>query len=147
MDDLDLALIPLLIAGLDSKEIATKVDRPLSTVQRRKRVLFEKGLLEVRTIPNYRKLGFKRGLLHVYVSNGEAELVGDKLARLKGIISASLHIGNSDLVGEFVYKDSVEILDLVSNVKKIEGVVNTVWSEQVLEISTSSNATPFLPPK
>lgn len=147
IDELDLELIPLLVAGLDSKEIAAKVEKPLSTVQRRKRVLFEKGLLEIRTIPNYRRLGFKRGLLHVYVSNGDAESIGEKLAKLKGIISASLHIGNSDLVGAFVYRDSLEILDLISSVKKIDGVVNTVWSEEVLDIATPSSASLFGPPK
>jgi DNA-binding Lrp family transcriptional regulator len=147
IDELDLTLIPLLVAGLDSKEIATKVDRPLSTVQRRIRMLFEKGLLETRIVPNYRKLGFKRGLLHVHINNGEAESIGKKLAKLKGIISASLHIGNSDLVGEFVYMNSTEILDLISNVKKIEGVENTVWSEEVLEISTSSDPALFVSQK
>ena len=145
IDRLDLELIPLLVNGLDSQDIAAKLDKPLSTVQRRKRILFDKGLLENRTIPNYKKLGFKRGLLHVYVSNGEAEAIGEKLATLKGIISASLHIGNSDLVGEFVYRDSMEILDLISSVKKINGVENTVWSEEVLEISRSVNSAPFMP--
>jgi DNA-binding Lrp family transcriptional regulator len=147
MDDLDLELIPLLMAGLDSKEIAKKMQKPLSTIQRRKRVLFERGLLELRVIPNYKKLGFKRGLLHVYVSNGDAQLIGEKLVGLKGIISASLHIGNSDIVGEFVYRDSSEILSLISDVKSIEGVEHTVWSEEVLEIPKSDASTKFLPLK
>lgn len=145
VDGFDLELIPLLVNGLDTKDIAAKLGKPLSTVQRRKRILFEKGFLESRTVPNYKKLGFKRGLLHVYVSNGDAERIGEKLATLKGIISASLHIGNSDLVGEFVYRDSMEILDLISSVKKIGGVENTVWSEEVLEISRSVNSAPFMP--
>ena len=137
MDDLDLELVPLLVAGLDSKGIAKKIQRPLSTIQRRKRMLFERGLLELRIVPNYRKLGFKRGLLHVYVSNGHAEDIGEKLVGLKGVISASLHIGNSDIVGDFVYKDSTEILNLISDAKNIEGVEHTVWSEEVLEIPKS----------
>ena len=145
MDELDIELIPLLVAGLDSKEIAKKTQRPLSTIQRRKRMLFEKGLLELRTVPNYKKLGFKRGLLHVYVSNGEAESIGQKLVELKGIISASLHIGNSDLVGEFVYRDSSEILNLISDVKNIEGVEHTVWSEEVLDIPRSGGNNKFFP--
>jgi hypothetical protein len=110
-------------------------------------MLFEKGLLELRIIPKYKKLGFKRGLLHVYVHNGDAQPIGEKLVGLKGIISASLHIGNSDIVGEFVYRDSSEILDLISDVKNIEGVEHTVWSEEVLEIPKSDGSAKFLPLK
>jgi hypothetical protein len=46
-------------------------------------------------------------------------------------MSSDIHIGNSDVVGEFVYEDSEQLVDLISKVKELENIERVVWSEEV----------------
>jgi DNA-binding Lrp family transcriptional regulator len=123
-----------LTSGEDNQDISKELKIPLSTIQRRTRKIFEKGLVKGKVIPNYVMLGYKQGLIHVYIKNGEIKPIAAKVAELQGIISVSAHIGNSDVVGEFVYRDSKQILDLIAKIKEIPGVDRTVWSESVYDI-------------
>ena len=40
-------------------------------------------------------------------------------------------MGNSDIVGEFVYEDSEQIVELISRVKQLNEVEKIVWSEEM----------------
>jgi len=44
--------------------------------------------------------------LHVYLEDGNVSEIVDKLLARDGIYSASAHLGNSDVIGMFVYRDS-----------------------------------------
>jgi Lrp/AsnC family transcriptional regulator, regulator for asnA, asnC and gidA len=88
---------------------------------------------------NYEKLGYKRGMLHLYLSNGHVNEVGQVLAEMPGILSVAVHIGNSDLVALFVYKNSKQLLDTISESKKITGVDRVLWSEEVYFIKMNEN--------
>jgi Lrp/AsnC family transcriptional regulator, regulator for asnA, asnC and gidA len=134
IDDIDIKIIELLTFGHSNKQVSDKLGVPLSTVQRRTRKLGEKELIVTRTEPNYEKLGFKRGLIHVYLSKGEIDSVGLKLSRMRGIISASVHVGNSDLVGFFIYRTTKQLLRMTTDVKQIPGVEKVMWSEEVYSI-------------
>lgn len=134
IDDIDMRVIELLTFGFNNKQISAKLKIPLSTTQRRTRKLFEKGLIVTRTEPNYEKLGFKRGLIHIYLSKGEIESVGLAISKMKGIISASVHVGNSDIVGFFIYRNTWQLLKMTSDVKKVPGVEKIMWSEEVYSI-------------
>lgn len=131
IDKLDVKIIELLISGRDNKYISLKTRIPLSTVQRRTRKLFEKELLNTKIELNYEKLGYKRGFLHVYLFDGDVNRIGERLASKPGILSVAVHIGNSDLVALFIYKDSKQLLDIISDTKTIEGVDRVLWSEEV----------------
>ena len=48
-----------------------------------------------------------------------------------GVISVGVHVGNSDIVGEFVYEDSEQIVELISRVKQLNEVEKIVWSEEM----------------
>jgi Lrp/AsnC family transcriptional regulator for asnA, asnC and gidA len=134
IDNLDMKVIELLTFGYGNKAIADKLKIPLSTIQRRARKLVEKELVVTKTEPNYEKLGFKRGLIHVYLNKGEIDSVGQKISDMKGIISASVHVGNSDIVGFFIYKNTRQLLKMTANVKKVQGVDRVMWSEEVYSI-------------
>jgi len=134
IDKLDTQIIELLISGRDNKYISSKTSIPLSTVQRRVRKLFEKELLNTRIELNYEKLGYKRGFLHVYLFDGDVNRIGEKVAGKPGILSVAVHIGNSDLVALFIYKNSRQLLEIISDTKTIEGVNRVLWSEEVFFI-------------
>ena len=88
----------------------------------------------MRIEPNFKRLGIKKGLLHVYLSNGDIKDSTTQVANMDGILSASVHVGNSDIVGEFVYEDSEQLVDTISNIKHMNGVERVLWSEEVYSV-------------
>lgn len=148
LDELDMKIILLLVSGHKNKEISRVVGTPLSTVQRRVRRIFEDQIVRNKLVPNYSYLGLSKGLLHVYVNGRDAREVTAELAKLEGIIEISLHIGNSDVVGQIIYKNSADILKAISETKKIEGVERVVWSEEVMSLpvdQSRANMAYFVP--
>ena len=131
VDGTDIKIIGLLTAGYDNRQISSELQIPLSTIQRRTRLILQAGLVQHFYKPNYRGLGLKKGMIHVYLEDGNMRPTAEKIAQLDGITSVSIHIGNSDIIGDFVYKDSDHIVDLIASIKKLEGVERTVWSEEV----------------
>jgi signal transduction histidine kinase len=121
----------MMVLGLDNKNIAEELRTPLSTIQRRTRILLRSGYVNQLFQPNYKKLGLKKGLLHVYLHTGNIKRVAEDLLSNDGIMSSAVHVGNSDLVEEFVYEDSEQLVDLISKVKAIDEVDRVVWSEEV----------------
>jgi len=61
------------------------------------------------------------------------------LQRLVCILLVAVHIGNSDLVVLFIYKDSKQLLETISESKIIKGVERILWSEQVYFIKMNEN--------
>ena len=108
--------------GIDNKVISEELRTPLSTVQRRTRILLRAGYIKQIFQPNYKKLGLKKGLLHVYIKTGNIKGVAEDLLSSDGIMSAGVHISNSDIVGEFVYEDSEQLVDSISHVKEMDEV-------------------------
>ena len=135
MDDIDLKVINFLMAGKSSKEISATIKIPLSTVQRRIRLIQESGIIKSNLQLDYQKFGLKKGLLHVYLHDGDFRAAADKLSNIDGVTSASVHLGNSDVVLEFVFTDTTEVLDLISAVKKLEGIDRVLWSQEVYSVS------------
>ena len=84
-------------------------------------------------------------MIHTYLRDGDMKSTAEKISDMEGITSVSIHIGNSDIVADFIYRDSEQIIDIVSSIKKIEGVEKTVWSEEVyaLPINQKNLAVPF----
>lgn len=130
MDSLDIRVLNLLLSGRDSKTFAKELGKPLSTVQRRIRNMVTWGVIRHVSELNYSKLGLKKGLLHVYLQDGDVRSSAKRLLDFDGILEVATHIGNSDLVGTFVFTDSKEVLDLIANAKKL-GVEKVAWSEEV----------------
>jgi Lrp/AsnC family transcriptional regulator, regulator for asnA, asnC and gidA len=131
VNESDLQIIKLLAHGYDNKQIADKTKTPLSTIQRRTRILFEKAYVIAKTEVNHKKLGYRRGLVHIYLEHGDIKQVAEKVTKMKSIQTVSLHAGNSDIIGFFLYKNTEQVLGLIDEVKKMEGVGNVVWSEEV----------------
>ena len=131
LDKHDYQILNLLTQGADNYAISEKLRIPLSTVQRRSRIMLREGYVKQIFQPNYKKLGLKKGLLHVYIRTGNIKEMAEELLSREGIMSAGIHVGNSDIVGEFVYEDSEQLVDLISHVKEVNSVDRVVWSEEV----------------
>jgi DNA-binding Lrp family transcriptional regulator len=134
LDDLDMKIIVSLMSGLNNKEISRELKVPLSTIQRRTRRIFEREVVYNKVEPNYRYLGYKKGIIHLYIRNNDPMTAAKKLVEIDKVTAASIHIGNSDVVGDIVYRDNMEVLDVISQAKKIEGVERVVWSEEVAAV-------------
>lgn len=75
------------------------------------------GIVNIKIEPNFKRLGIKKGLLHVYLSDGDISSSALQVSHMDGILSTSVHIGNSDVVGEFVYENNEKPVDTISNMK------------------------------
>jgi DNA-binding NarL/FixJ family response regulator len=71
LDYRDKEILQLLLVGMSNRTIANRLHIPMSTVQRRTRRLFEKGIVKSRIELDYEKLDLRRGLLHVYLRDGD----------------------------------------------------------------------------
>ena len=139
LDKIDYKIISLLIPGFENKQISKELGIPLSTVQRRTRNIIRNGLVEVRIQPNFRRIGVKKGLLHVYIKTGEIKESAGEISKLDGVLSSSVHVGNSDVVAEFVYEDSEQLIDSIIKIKRLENVERVLWSEEVFTIPIDSD--------
>jgi hypothetical protein len=88
---------------------------------------------------NFAKFGFKSGSIHIYLHDGNIDTILEKVSKLKGVNSLQVHIGNSDIIAGIVYKNGLELLNLISNIKKLEGVERTVWSELIYDYPITRN--------
>jgi DNA-binding Lrp family transcriptional regulator len=133
IDKTDVRILDLVIENHSNKHLAYILKIPLSTIQRRVRKLIENGFIVSKNQINYTKFGFKSGSIHIYLSNGNMDEILDKVSKLKGVTSLEVHIGNSDIIADVVYKEGKDLLKLITAIKKIEGVERIVWSEKILE--------------
>src|ERR1044072_4930684 len=102
-----------MLANVTNKEISKKLGIPLSTVQRRVRNLLNSGLVSSKVQLNYEQLGYKTGLVHVYLRDGNINEIAKKVYELDGITSIEIHIGNSDILGNVIYKQGQDLLDII----------------------------------
>ena len=73
IDVIDIKIINLMILYKTNKEISRDLNIPLSTVQRRVRNLITARFVVSNIEVNYQMFGFKTGLVHVYLRNGNIE--------------------------------------------------------------------------
>ncbi len=73
IDAIDINIINLIVLYKTNKEISKELKIPLSTIQRRVRNLIAARYVVSNIEVNYQMFGFKTGLLHVYLRNGNIE--------------------------------------------------------------------------
>jgi DNA-binding Lrp family transcriptional regulator len=78
LDELDIKIINLMAISYSNNEISEKLAVPLSTIQRRTRLLLAKGYVQIRGKIDYRKLGYRRGVFHVYLRGDGIREVAEK---------------------------------------------------------------------
>jgi DNA-binding Lrp family transcriptional regulator len=136
-DKTDYRIISLLVLDYDNKKISSTLKIPLSTIQRRTRRILQSGIVKQEYTPNFKMLGIKKGLLHTYLQDGQLRKTAEKISEKEGIISVTIHVGNSDVVSEFVYEASEDLVDIIAEIKEIGGVDRVMWSEEIVKLSTN----------
>jgi hypothetical protein len=135
MDNTNFRIISLLVLGYDNKKISSTLKMPLSTIQRRTRIILESNLVSLEYQPDFKLLGIKKGLLHTYLRDGHLKKTAEKIAQMEGILSVTIHVGNSDIVSEFVYDNSECLVNFIATIKQIQGVERVMWSEEIIKLS------------
>lgn len=144
-DQTDITIMSMMIRMLDNKEISKKLHIPLSTVQRRTRRLLESGVIKSEVVVDFKMLGLKKGLLHVYLLDGRLREMSHAISELEGIVESSIHMGNSDIVAEFIYENDVELMNIYAKIKDMSSTDHILWSSEVTNTSAGSKTiTPVL---
>jgi hypothetical protein len=137
LDKTDFRIVSLLVIGYDNKKISSTLKIPLSTIQRRTRLILQSEIVTQEYQPNFKMLGIKKGLLHTYLRDGQIRKTAEKISQMEGILSVTIHVGNSDVVSEFVFDNSEDLIDIIAAIKEIHGVEQVVWSEEIYKIKTA----------
>src|SRR5215208_6211178 len=137
LDKTDFRIVSLLVIGYDNKKISSTLKIPLSTIQRRTRLILQSEIVTQEYQPNFKMLGIKKGLLHTYLHDGQIRKTAENISQMEGILSVTIHVGNSDVVSEFVFDNSEDLIDIIAAIKEIQGVEQVVWSEEIYKIKTA----------
>lgn len=119
--------------GKRSSEILSeRTGSPISTIQRRRRQL-EKEYLELSYTLIIEKFGWRRVDLLISTTSGKTDAIAKQLLTREEVVYVGKSIGEHtiDLRAEIIVKDNAELLDVLEEVKAMEGVRDTIWSEIV----------------
>jgi DNA-binding Lrp family transcriptional regulator len=115
-----------------TKSISTELGIPITTIRRRRKRL-ESKFLKVQYVLDIEKFGWRRIDFFISIRNGLVNKVAKKLMELNDVTYVGKSIGEHtiDLRVESIVKDNVVLLDLLEQIKGMEGVRDAVWSEIV----------------
>ncbi len=115
-----------------TKSISTKLGVPLTTIRRRRKRL-ESKFLKIQYVLDIEKFAWRLIDFFISIKNGLVNDVVNKLMELNDMTYVGESIGEHtiDLRVETIVKDNVVLLDLLEQIKGMEGVKDVVWSEIV----------------
>jgi DNA-binding Lrp family transcriptional regulator len=117
---------------VSSHIISKKLGVPLSTIQRRRKRLETEYLIRPQLL-DMQKFGWRVIKLLMATEGGMTQAIGRALLSRKEVVSVVRTIGQHtiDLIAEVIIRDNAELLDLLEDVKAMEGVRDVVWTEVV----------------
>jgi DNA-binding Lrp family transcriptional regulator len=136
LSDIDRKILKILLlppnGQIQSKDIATKLRIPISTIRRR-RTRLEREFLKTYRVLDIEKFGWRRIDFFISIRNGKANAVANELVELDEVTYVGKSIGEHtiDLRIECIIKDNVILLDLLEKIKGMDGVRDVIWSEIV----------------
>ena len=115
-----------------TKSVAAKLGLPLTTIRRRRKRLEDK-FLKLHYVLDIEQFGWRRIDFFISIRNGLVNAVAKKLIDLDDVTYVGKSIGEHtiDLRVETIVKDNSVLLDLLEQIKGMEGVKDVVWSEIV----------------
>ena len=119
--------------GKHSSEILSKrTGPPLSTIQRRRKLL-EQEYLKLTYTLLIEKFGWRRVDLLISTMSGKTDTIANQLLTREEVVYVGKSIGEHtiNLRAEIIVRDNAELLDMLEEVKAMDGVRDTIWSEIV----------------
>jgi DNA-binding Lrp family transcriptional regulator len=139
LDKINLKIIEELLNNgeIKSSEIASKLNIPLSTIQRRRATLEKFDILKKNYSLDVTKLGLRVAEVSISTKKGSSRKVLDEIynRHRKYITDMSLRVGNPDTNISFriVYKNSSRLFNLLEEIKGNLMVDKVDWSEYITE--------------
>jgi DNA-binding Lrp family transcriptional regulator len=135
LSEIDKKMLKILLNPGDrvsSHVLATKLELPRTTIQRRRNFL-EKHYLEFSYSLKLDELGYRRVDLLIYTGGGDTIKIAEKLLERDEVVYVGRSIGEHtiDLRAEVIIKDNSQLLDLLEEVKAMPSVKDVIWSEIV----------------
>jgi DNA-binding Lrp family transcriptional regulator len=135
LSELDKKVLKLLLqfnGNIHSHEISEQLGISSSTIQRRRKRLEESYLIKSYALDPL-KFGWRRVDFLIATQGGSTMTVGKELLKREEVTYVARAIGEHtiDLRVETFIKDNAELLNLLEEVKGMEGVKDVVWSEIV----------------
>ena len=112
--------------------ISAKLGIPVATVRRRRKRL-ENKFLKVHYVLDIEKFGWRRVDFFISIKNGTINAVAKRLMEMDDVTYVGKSIGEHtiDLRVETIVKDNSVLLNLLEDIKAMQGVKDVVWSEIV----------------
>ena len=139
LDKINVGIIQELVNNGDikSSEISAKLKIPLSTIQRRRSNLEKLSIIKKNYIVDLKKLDLRIAEIMIGTSSGESQNIMTEVynKHKTSIIDMSLRIGNPDTNVSFriAYKTSLELFEVLEEIKQMDTVNNVTWSEYISE--------------
>ena len=136
LSQLDRKLLKILLTPngdlKSSRSLSAKLGIPITTIRRRRKRL-ESKFLKLNYVLDIEKFGWRRIDFFISTRSGMVNAVANKLVELNDVTYVGKSIGEHtiDLRVETIVKDNAVLLDLLENIKGLEGVNDVVWSEIV----------------
>jgi len=117
---------------ISSSYLSKKLGVPQTTIQRRRKRLEEEVVKILYTV-DLEKFGWRRADVYISTKNGKTGYVAKKLLSNSLVTYVGRSIGEHtiDLRAEIIIKDNAQLLDLLEEVKSMDGVNDAIWSEVV----------------
>ena len=118
--------------AISSSYLSKRLGIPQTTVQRRRKRL-EEEVVKIFYAVDLGKFGWRRADVFISTRNGKTPSVAKRLLENDVVTYVGRSIGEHtiDLRAEIIIKDNAELLDLLENIKSIDGVSDAIWSEVV----------------
>jgi DNA-binding Lrp family transcriptional regulator len=134
-DNTNLKIIEELVAdpSLSSSSLASKIEIPLSSLQRRRSKL-EKTVLSKSYNINLRSFGGKIGEVVINVEKGKSREVAKQILKKfkQNVMSVSTRINaEHNISAQIMYDDTAELHNLLENIKSMPFITSLQWSEIV----------------
>jgi DNA-binding Lrp family transcriptional regulator len=115
-----------------TKNISKKLGVPVATLRRRRKRL-ERDFLKVLYVLDIEKFGWRRVDFFISIMQGKIDPVANSLVKLDDVTYVGKSIGEHtiDLRVETIIKDNSVLLNLLEQIKAMDGVKDVVWSEIV----------------
>ena len=142
VDDTNLKIVEELVKNpnTSSMSLATKLQMPLSSLQRR-RAKLEKSILTKAYHINLKASGAKMGDTIINVDKGRSREVAESILRKfkSNIMNVSTRINSEhNVAAQIIYNDTAELHNLLENIKAMPYVTSLQWSEMVEMIGDNS---------